>query len=87
MVSFRLIIPHYILVRLFLPKNKLDLLCVVQVLENDEANVSVLVQRALLYESMEKYRLGAEDLRTVLKIDPGNRIARSTVHRLTKLAD
>ena len=46
-----------------------------QVLENDETNVSVLVQRALLYVSMEKYRLGGEDLRTVLKIDPGNRIA------------
>lgn len=60
---------------------------VVQVLENDETNVSVLVQRALLYESMEKYRLGAEDLRTVLKIDPGNRIARSTVHRLANMAD
>ena len=60
---------------------------VVQILENDEKNVSVLVQRALLYESMEKYKLGAEDLRTVLKIDPGNRIARSTVHRLAKMAD
>ncbi|KAI4345374.1 hypothetical protein L6164_012504 [Bauhinia variegata] len=58
-----------------------------QVLENDDTNVSVLVQRALLYESMEKYRLGAEDLKTVLKIDPGNRIARSTIHRLNKLAD
>ncbi|KAG6731723.1 hypothetical protein I3842_01G143600 [Carya illinoinensis] len=58
-----------------------------KVLENDGANVSVLVQRALLYESMEKYKLGAEDLRSVLKIDPGNRIARSTVHRLAKLAD
>lgn len=84
---FQLIKPHYILDRLILLKNKLNLLCVVQVLENDEANVSVLVQRALLYESMEKYRLGAEDLRTVLKIDPSNRIARSTIHRLTKLAD
>jgi len=59
----------------------------VQILENDETNVSVLVQRALLYESMEKYKLGAEDLRTVLKIDPSNRIARSTVHRLAKMAD
>ena len=59
----------------------------VQVLEQDDANVSVLVQRALLYESMEKYKLGAEDLRTVLKVDPGDRIARSTIHRLTKLAD
>ncbi|KAL1079040.1 hypothetical protein V6Z11_D10G195800 [Gossypium hirsutum] len=58
-----------------------------KVLEHDESNVSVLVQRALLYESMEKYKLGAEDLRTVLKIDPGNRIARSTVHRLAKMAD
>ncbi|XP_062108657.1 uncharacterized protein LOC133819416 [Humulus lupulus] len=58
-----------------------------KVLEQDGANVSVLVQRALLYESMEKYRLGAEDLRAVLKIDPSNRVARSTVHRLTKLAD
>lgn len=58
-----------------------------KVLEHDGANVSALVQRALLYESIEKYKLGAEDLRTVLKIDPGNRIARSTIHRLTKLAD
>ncbi|KAK4265805.1 hypothetical protein QN277_026810 [Acacia crassicarpa] len=58
-----------------------------KVLENDETNVSILVQRALLYESMEKYRLGAEDLRTVLKIDPSNRVARSTIHRLNKMAD
>ena len=56
-----------------------------QVLDTDEANVSVLVQRALLYESMEKYRLGAEDLRTVLKFDPSNRVARSTVHRFDKI--
>ncbi|KFK39022.1 hypothetical protein AALP_AA3G190400 [Arabis alpina] len=56
------------------------------VLDHDNKNVAILVQRALLYESMEKYKLGAEDLRSVLKIDPGNRIARSTVHRLTKMA-
>ncbi|KAH7573525.1 hypothetical protein ACOSP7_007257 [Xanthoceras sorbifolium] len=58
-----------------------------KVLEEDGSNVSVLVQRALLYESMEKYRLGADDLRTVLKIDPSNRVARSTIHRLNKMAD
>lgn len=58
-----------------------------KVLENDGKNVSVLVQRALLYESMEKYRLGAEDLRIVMKLDPGNRVARSTIHRLTKMAE
>jgi hypothetical protein len=57
------------------------------VLEQDKENVAVLIQRALLYESSEKYRLGAEDLRTVLKIDPGNRLARSTIHRLQKMAD
>ncbi|KAL1539117.1 hypothetical protein AAHA92_27781 [Salvia divinorum] len=57
-----------------------------KVLECDGKNVSVLVQRALLYESMEKYKLGAEDLRTVMKLDPGNRVARSTIHRLTKMA-
>ncbi|KAK6930209.1 Tetratricopeptide repeat [Dillenia turbinata] len=57
-----------------------------KVLEQDGENVTVLVQRALLYESMEKYKLGAEDLRTVLKLDPGNRVARSTIHRLTKMA-
>ncbi|XP_071740798.1 uncharacterized protein [Rutidosis leptorrhynchoides] len=57
-----------------------------KVLEQDGKNVSVLVQRALLYESMEKYKLGAEDLRTVMNIDPANRVARSTIHRLTKLA-
>ncbi|KAL9256262.1 Sperm-associated antigen 1A-like protein [Drosera capensis] len=57
-----------------------------KVLDQDGKNVSVLVQRALLYESIEKYKLGAEDLRTVMKIDPGNRVARSTIHRLSKLA-
>ncbi|EAZ26865.1 hypothetical protein OsJ_10784 [Oryza sativa Japonica Group] len=60
---------------------------IVEVLEKDKDNVSVLVQRALLYESSEKYRLGAEDLRLVLKIDPGNRLARSMIHRLNKMAD
>lgn len=50
-------------------------------------NVSVLLQRALLYESSEKYKLGADDLRTVLKIDPSNRLARSTIHRLAKMAE
>ncbi|XP_047337714.1 epsin [Impatiens glandulifera] len=57
-----------------------------KVLENDAKNIAVLVQRALLYESMEKYKLGAEDLRTVMKLDPGNRVAKSTIHRLTKMA-
>lgn len=57
-----------------------------KVLEHDGESVSVLVQRALLYESMEKYKLGADDLRTVMKLDPMNRVARSTIHRLNKMA-
>lgn len=57
-----------------------------KVLEQDDSNVSVLIQRALLYESTEKYKLGAEDLRTVMKIDPSNRLARSTIHRLLQMA-
>lgn len=57
-----------------------------KVLEHDGESVSVLVQRALLYESMEKYKLGADDLRTVMKLDPTNRVARSTIHRLNKMA-
>ena len=60
---------------------------ILQVLERDGTNVAVLLQRALLYESTEKYRLGADDLRTVLKIDPSNRLAKSTIHRLNKMAD
>lgn len=55
-------------------------------LEHDGESVSVLVQRALLYESMEKYKLGADDLRTVMKLDPMNKVARSTIHRLNKMA-
>ncbi|KAL8171399.1 hypothetical protein V2J09_023203 [Rumex salicifolius] len=58
-----------------------------KVLDRDAENTAVLVQRAMLYESMEKYKLGAEDLRTVMKLDPGNRVARSTIHRLTKMID
>ncbi|GAA0168218.1 hypothetical protein LIER_22984 [Lithospermum erythrorhizon] len=57
-----------------------------KILEQNGDNVDVLVQRALLYESMEKYKLGAEDLRKVMNLDPSNRVARSTIHRLTKMA-
>lgn len=61
-------------------------IAILQVLEHDSTNVTVLLQRALLYESTEKYKLGAEDLRAVLKMDPGNRLAKSTIHRLTQMA-
>lgn len=87
-VSFTLIIYHFFpQYPTFWSRKFIVFFMFGQVLEHDGANVSVLVQRALLYESMEKYKLGAEDLRTVLKIDPANRIARSTIHRLTKMVD
>lgn len=57
-----------------------------RVLDHDNTNIAVLLQRALLYESTEKYKLGAEDLRAVLRIDPGNRLAKSTIHRLSQMA-
>lgn len=47
-----------------------------QVLEHDKKNVTILVQRVLLYESMEKYKLGAErslSMVLILKIDPSSR--------------
>ncbi|KAG9459431.1 hypothetical protein H6P81_003939 [Aristolochia fimbriata] len=58
-----------------------------KVLESDSQNVTVLLQRALLYESSEKYKLGAEDLRAVLKIDPTNRLAKGTIHRVPALCN
>lgn len=56
-----------------------------QVLELDSKNVAVLMQRAVLYESMEKYKKGVEDLREVLKLDPSNRPAMNMLNRLNKM--
>ena len=55
-------------------------------LDHDKSNVAVLMQRALLYESTEKYKLGADDLRNALKLDPANRLAKNTLSRLNKMA-
>lgn len=82
--SFRL---EYHVVKMQVVDLESSCLLKMQVLDRDSKNVGVLVQRALLYESTEKYKLGAEDLRMAMKIDPGNRVARGTLHRLTKLAD
>lgn len=57
-----------------------------KVLDHDKSNVAVLMQRALLYESTEKYKLGADDLRNALKLDPANRLAKNTLSRLNKMA-
>jgi regulator of sirC expression with transglutaminase-like and TPR domain len=54
----------------------------VQALDAEPRNVSMLLQRAMLYESMEKYSLGLEDLKEIMKIDPSNRNARSLMTRL-----
>ena len=58
-----------------------------QVIELDNGNVAIMLQRALLYESMEKYKLGIADLKEVLKREPQNRVASNTLSRLKKMAD
>lgn len=47
--------------------------------------VELLMQRAHLYESCEKIKLGIADLREVLKIEPSHRLASQTVARLEKM--
>ncbi|KAH7446506.1 hypothetical protein KP509_01G059700 [Ceratopteris richardii] len=58
-----------------------------KVIELENGNTSVLLQRALLYESMEKYKLGIADLKEVLKREPQNKVAINTLARLKKLGD
>jgi hypothetical protein len=53
----------------------------------DEGSVEKLMQRAHLYESMEKYKLSVSDLKKVLKIEPGHRMATLTLNRLSKMLD
>lgn len=58
-----------------------------KVVELDDGNTAILLQRALLYESMEKYKLGIADLKEVLKREPQNRVANNTLARLKKMGD
>ncbi|MCO5598277.1 hypothetical protein L7F22_052369 [Adiantum nelumboides] len=58
-----------------------------KVIELDNGNTAILLQRALLYESMEKYKLGIADLKEVLKREPQNRVANNTLARLKKMGD
>lgn len=58
-----------------------------KVIEMDKDNSAMLLQRALLYESTEKYKLGIADLREVLKIEPQNRVASNTLSRLIKMGE
>jgi hypothetical protein len=57
----------------------------VQACELEPESVELLMQRAHLYEGSEKYKLGMADLREVLKIDPGHRMATQTLARLEKM--
>lgn len=54
------------------------------VLELLPGNTVVLMQRASLFEGMEKYKQGIEDLREVTRLDPGNRQAIIILSRLNK---
>ena len=57
-----------------------------QALTLDPHEHSVLLQRALLFEAMEKYKAGADDLRTLTRLDPSNRSAAAILTRLNKAA-
>jgi hypothetical protein len=59
----------------------------VQACEMDEGSVEKLMQRAHLYESMEKYKLSVADLKKVLKLEPTHRMATLTLNRLRKMLD
>ncbi|BBM97331.1 hypothetical protein Mp_1g04890 [Marchantia polymorpha subsp. ruderalis] len=50
-------------------------------------DTTLIMQRASLYESMEKYKLGVADLKMVTKLDPSNRLAVATLVRLQKMLD
>jgi len=47
-------------------------------------SVKALIRRGLAYESLEKYKLGLEDMRNVLELDPSARVASETIARLTR---
>lgn len=58
---------------------------VLQACDLKPGSVELLMQRAHLYESCEKIKLGIADLREVLKIQPGHRLASQTLARLEKM--
>jgi len=51
---------------------------------NIKPSVKALIRRGLAYESLEKYKLGLEDMRNVLELDPSARVASETIARLTR---
>lgn len=54
------------------------------VLETDASNVKALLRRALAYEGLERYRAALADVRQVLTLAPGHKVANSLQHRLGK---
>ncbi|KAL2652533.1 hypothetical protein R1flu_020661 [Riccia fluitans] len=50
-------------------------------------DTSLIIQRASLYESMEKYKLALKDLKLVTQLDPSNRTVLGTLVRLQKMVD
>jgi len=51
---------------------------------NIKPSVKALIRRGLAYESLEKYKAGLDDMRMVLEMDPGARVASETIGRLTR---
>ncbi|KAL3684359.1 hypothetical protein R1sor_002381 [Riccia sorocarpa] len=50
-------------------------------------DTNLIIQRASLYESMEKYKLALADLKLVTQLDPSNRAILGTLVRLQKMVD
>jgi len=51
---------------------------------NIRPTVKALIRRGLAYESLEKYKLGLNDMRQVMELDPTARVASETITRLTR---
>lgn len=53
-------------------------------LEINPHNLKALLRRGLAYEAIEKYKLSLQDMKTVIKADPQNKVANEATHRLQK---
>ena len=53
-------------------------------LEADPKNVKALIRRGLAYEGLEKYKLAADDFKSVLELDPQAMVASTALARLSR---
>jgi stress-induced-phosphoprotein 1 len=51
---------------------------------NIKPSSKAYIRRGLAYESLEKYKLGLEDMKKAMELDPGAIVASQAMHRLTR---